>query len=101
MRRSRSSPHPSSTRSVAGRSWRWRRTSVRGMVEGKWASPHDALLANKVAYVLCGGKVAAGTLLSEQAYLDLEFEAFLSLCGEEKSLARIEHMLKNGKPLRN
>jgi 3-hydroxyacyl-CoA dehydrogenase len=74
---------------------------VWGMVEGKWASPHDGLLANKVAHVLCGGNVAAGTLLSEQAYLDLEFEAFLSLCGEEKSLARIEHMLKNNKPLRN
>jgi 3-hydroxyacyl-CoA dehydrogenase len=72
-----------------------------GMVEGKWASPHDALLANKVAYVLSGGKVAAGTLLTEQAYLDLEYEAFLSLCGEEKSLARIEYMLKNNKPLRN
>jgi 3-hydroxyacyl-CoA dehydrogenase len=72
-----------------------------GMVEGKWASPHDALLANKVAHILCGGNVAAGTLLPEQAFLDLEFEAFLSLCGEEKSLARIEHMLKNNKPLRN
>ncbi|HTV22497.1 MAG TPA: 3-hydroxyacyl-CoA dehydrogenase/enoyl-CoA hydratase family protein [Polyangiaceae bacterium] len=72
-----------------------------GMVEGKWATEHDALLARKVAHILCGGKVAAGTLLSEQAYLDLEFEAFLSLCGEEKSLARIEHMLKNNKPLRN
>jgi 3-hydroxyacyl-CoA dehydrogenase len=72
-----------------------------GMVEGKWASGHDALLANKVAHILCGGKVAAGTLLSEQAYLDLEYEAFLSLCGEEKSLARIEYMLKNNKPLRN
>jgi 3-hydroxyacyl-CoA dehydrogenase len=72
-----------------------------GMVEGKWATEHDALLARKVAHILCGGNVAAGTLLSEQAYLDLEFEAFLSLCGEEKSLARIEHMLKNNKPLRN
>ena len=72
-----------------------------GMVEGKWASPHDALLANKVAHILCGGKVAAGTLLSEQAYLDLEFEAFLSLCGEEKSLDRIKHMLEHNKPLRN
>lgn len=72
-----------------------------GMVEGKWASPHDALLARKVAHVLCGGNVTAGTLLTEQAYLDLEYEAFLSLCGEEKSLARIEHMLKNNKPLRN
>jgi 3-hydroxyacyl-CoA dehydrogenase len=72
-----------------------------GMVEGKWATEHDALLARKVAHVVCGGNVAAGTLLSEQAYLDLEYEAFLSLCGEEKSLARIEHMLKNNKPLRN
>lgn len=72
-----------------------------GMVEGKWATEHDALLARKVAHILCGGNVAAGTLLTEQAYLDLEFEAFLSLCGEEKSLARIEHMLKNNKPLRN
>jgi 3-hydroxyacyl-CoA dehydrogenase len=71
------------------------------MVEGKWASPHDALLANKVAHVLCGGNVAAGTLLGEQAYLDLEYEAFLSLCGEEKSLARIQYMLENNKPLRN
>ena len=44
---------------------------------------------------------AAGTLLSEQAYLDLEFEAFLSLCGEEKSLDRIKHMLEHNKPLRN
>jgi 3-hydroxyacyl-CoA dehydrogenase len=72
-----------------------------GMVEGKWASPYDAHLANKVAHVLCGGNVAAGTARSEQDYLDLEFEAFLSLCGEEKTLARIEHMLKNNKPLRN
>jgi 3-hydroxyacyl-CoA dehydrogenase len=74
---------------------------VWGMVEGKWASPYDAHLANKVAHVLCGGNVAAGTPRSEQDYLDLEFEAFLSLCGEEKTLARIEHMLKNNKPLRN
>ncbi len=72
-----------------------------GMVEGKWASPFDALLANKVAHVLCGGNVAAGTLLREQDYLDLEFEAFLGLCGEEKTLARIKHMLENNKPLRN
>jgi 3-hydroxyacyl-CoA dehydrogenase len=72
-----------------------------GMVEGKWATPHDALLANKVAHILCGGTVAAGSARTEQDYLDLEFEAFLSLCGEEKTLARIEHMLKTNKPLRN
>jgi 3-hydroxyacyl-CoA dehydrogenase len=74
---------------------------VWGMVEGRWASPHDALIANKVAHVLCGGMVAAGTLLSEQHYLDLEREAFLQLCGEKKTQERIEHMLKTGKPLRN
>lgn len=72
-----------------------------GMVEGGWASAYDGHLARKVAHILCGGTVAAGTLRSEQDYLDLEYEAFLSLCGEEKTLARIEHMLKNNKPLRN
>ena len=74
---------------------------VWGMVEGGFASEHDALIANKVGHVLCGGKVAAGTELSEQDYLDLECEAFLSLCGEEKTLARMMHMLQNNKPLRN
>jgi 3-hydroxyacyl-CoA dehydrogenase len=74
---------------------------VWGMQEGGFASEHDALIANKVGFVMCGGKVAAGTLLSEQAYLDLEREAFLSLCGEEKSLARMMSMLQTGKPLRN
>jgi 3-hydroxyacyl-CoA dehydrogenase len=72
-----------------------------GMVEGRHASPYDAHLARKVAYVLCGGNVAAGTVLTEQQYLDLERETFLGLCGEEKTLARIEHMLKQNKPLRN
>jgi 3-hydroxyacyl-CoA dehydrogenase len=72
-----------------------------GMVEGKWASQHDALLATKVAHVLCAGNVGAGTPRTEQDFLDLEYEAFLSLCGEEKSQARIKHMLETGKPLRN
>jgi 3-hydroxyacyl-CoA dehydrogenase len=51
--------------------------------------------------VLCGGVVAAGTELGEQHYLDLEREHFLSLCGEEKTQARIGHMLMNNAPLRN
>jgi 3-hydroxyacyl-CoA dehydrogenase len=72
-----------------------------GMHEGGFASAHDALIANKVAYVLCGGLVAPGTELSEQQFLDLEREAFLQLCGEEKTQARIQHMLMNGSPLRN
>jgi len=70
-------------------------------VEGGRASAFDGVLANQLAQVLCGGQVAAGTARSEQDYLDLEFEAFLSLCGQEKTLARIEHMLKTNKPLRN
>ncbi len=72
-----------------------------GMVEGGFASPHDALIANKVAHILCGGPVAAGTLLPEQHFLDLEREAFLSLCGEQKSQDRVQFMLMNNKPLRN
>ncbi len=71
------------------------------MVEGRWASPHDALVANKVAHVLCGGVVAAGQELTEQHFLDLEREAFLQLCGEPKTHERIKHMLETGKPLRN
>jgi 3-hydroxyacyl-CoA dehydrogenase len=74
---------------------------VWGMVEGGFASAHDALIANKVAHILCGGPVAAGTLLPEQHFLDLEREAFLSLCGEQKSQERVQFMLMNNKPLRN
>ena len=74
---------------------------VWAMVEGGFASPHDALIANKVAHILCGGPVAAGTLLPEQHFLDLEREAFLSLCGEQKSQERVQFMLMNNKPLRN
>ena len=72
-----------------------------GMVEGQFASEHDALIAKKVAHVLCGGWVAEGTVLPEQHFLDLEREAFLELCGEKKTQERVEHMLKTGKPLRN
>jgi 3-hydroxyacyl-CoA dehydrogenase len=71
------------------------------MVEGGYASAHDALIANKVAHILCGGTAAPGTLLPEQHFLDLEREAFLSLCGEPKSQERVQFMLMNNKPLRN
>jgi len=54
-----------------------------------------------VAYILSGGDCAEGTLVSEQEILDLEKEAFLSLCGEKRSQDRIMHMLTTGKPLRN
>ncbi len=71
------------------------------LVEGGYATPHDALIANKLALILCGGVVAPGAEVSDQHYLDLECEAFLSLCGEQKTLDRIGHMLMNNKPLRN
>jgi 3-hydroxyacyl-CoA dehydrogenase len=58
-------------------------------------------VSTKVAYVLCGGNVLSDTKVSEQYLLDLEREAFLSLCGEPKTQARIQHMLSTGKPLRN
>jgi 3-hydroxyacyl-CoA dehydrogenase len=71
------------------------------MREGQYISDHDAKIANWVAYALCGGKVTPGTPVTEQYLLDLEREAFLSLCGEKKTQERIAFTLKTGKPLRN
>jgi 3-hydroxyacyl-CoA dehydrogenase len=70
------------------------------MREGQYISDHDVKIANWVAYALCGGKVTPGTPVSEQYLLDLEREAFLSLCGEKKTQERIAFTLKTGKPLR-
>jgi 3-hydroxyacyl-CoA dehydrogenase len=71
------------------------------MREGQYISDHDVKIANWVAYALCGGKVTPGTPVTEQYLLDLEREAFLSLCGEKKTQERIAFTLKTGKPLRN
>lgn len=71
------------------------------MAAGKYISKHDQKIVNKLAYVMCGGDLSEKTKVSEQYLLDLEREAFLSLCGERKTLERIQHMLKTGKPLRN
>lgn len=71
------------------------------MEAGKYISEHDKKIANKLAYVMAGGDLSAPTKVSEQYLLDLEREAFLSLCTERKTLERIQHMLKTGKPLRN
>jgi len=64
-------------------------------------SEFDERVGRKIAFVMTGGEVPRGTKLSEQDLLDLEREAFLSLCGEEKTQARIQYMLMKGKPLRN
>jgi 3-hydroxyacyl-CoA dehydrogenase len=71
------------------------------MQDSKYISKHDQKIANKLAYVMAGGDLSEPTFVSEQYLLDLEREAFLSLCSERKTLERIEHMLKTGKPLRN
>jgi 3-hydroxyacyl-CoA dehydrogenase len=64
-------------------------------------SDHDALIGRKLAWILSGGNIKAAGTMTEQQLLDLEREAFLSLCGERKTLERIGHTLKTGKPLRN
>ncbi|MFS4492203.1 3-hydroxyacyl-CoA dehydrogenase NAD-binding domain-containing protein [Maribacter sp. 2308TA10-17] len=71
------------------------------MEASHYISEHDKKIANKLAYVMAGGDLSEPTRVSEQYLLDIEREAFLSLCTEKKSLERIQHMLKTGKPLRN
>lgn len=68
---------------------------------GGYASKHDMLIANKVAHIMCGGDLSGPQEVTEQYLLDLEREAFLSLCGTRETLERIQHMLTKGKPLRN
>ena len=77
------------------------KTGVYAMQQGNYISTHDQLIADKLAYVMCGGDLSAPTEVSEQYLLDLEREAFLSLCGERKTLERIQSILTTGKPLRN
>ncbi len=71
------------------------------MEASKYISEHDHKIANKLGYVMAGGDLSEPTLVTEQYLLDLEREAFLSLCTERKTLERIEYMLKKGKTLRN
>ena len=71
------------------------------MREGGQISAHDYLIGSKVAEVMCGGEVEGGSLVDEQWFLDLERRHFMELIATEKTQARIEHMLKTGKPLRN
>ncbi|WP_395811248.1 3-hydroxyacyl-CoA dehydrogenase NAD-binding domain-containing protein [Daejeonella sp.] len=71
------------------------------MLAGNFISEHDKKISEKLGYVLCGGNLSSPTLVSEQYLLDLEREAFLSLCGEKKTLERIQSILTKGKPLRN
>ena len=74
---------------------------LQAMLDGGFITVYDAYIGKKLAYVLSGGNATAGTQVSEQYILDLEREAFLSLCGEEKTRARMAHMLQTGKRLQN
>ena len=74
---------------------------IHGMWRANYATDHDVTVAKKLAYVMCGGDLSEPTFVSEQYLLDLEREAFLSLCGEKKTLERIQSVLKSGKPVRN
>lgn len=76
-------------------------TGISGLELAGYATGHDAVIARKVAYVLCGGDLSEASVVSEQYLLDLEREAFLSLTATEKSLKRMESLLKTGKSLRN
>ena len=74
---------------------------INAMWRGGYATDHDKLVAKKLAYVMCGGDLSEQTLVNEQYLLDLEREAFLSLCGEKKTLERIQSVMTAGKPIRN
>ncbi len=74
---------------------------INGMFRGNYITDHDVKIAKKLAYVMCGGDLSEPTLVNEQYLLNLEREAFLSLCGEKKTLERLQSVLKTGKPVRN
>jgi len=95
-------PPPPRQIRVAGRSGSATlRTALQNLADAHRISDHDALIGQHLARILAGGDVPTGAKASEQDLLDLEREAFLSLCGEEKTRARIQHMLTTNKPLRN
>ncbi len=77
------------------------RAAVWGLQEAGWATEHDAVIANKLAWVMCGGDITEPEWVPEQYMLDLEREAFLELCHEPKTLDRLQHMIETNKPLRN
>lgn len=74
---------------------------INGMLKADYATEHDVKVATKLAYVMCGGDLSEPALVSEQYLLDLERQAFLSLCGERKTLERLQAVIKTGKPVRN
>lgn len=76
-------------------------TGINSMYRGNYITEYDVAIAKKLAFVMCGGDLSEATLVNEHYLLDLEREAFLSLCGEKKTLERLQSVIKTGKPIRN
>ncbi len=94
-------PQPKKIRVVGEPGYAVMKLGAYSLRQSGYISEHDEKIASKLAYVLAGGNLPAGTEVTEQYLLDLELEAFISLAGEPKSQARMQHMLTKGKPLRN
>jgi len=94
-------PAPAEVRVLGEEFYALAKLAIHGMVRGEFATEFDGLVARKLAYILAGGSITAAQNVPEQYLLDLEREAFVSLCGERKTQERIAHTLKTGKPLRN
>jgi len=94
-------PAPAEIRVLGQEFFAAAKLAIHMMVRGEYATEHDAVVARKLAYILAGGSITAAQTVPEQYVLDLEREAFVSLCGERKTQERIAHTLKTGKPLRN
>src|SRR6202012_2052310 len=94
-------PRPAGIRGLGEEFLAGAKLAIHMLVRGEFASEHDAVVGRKLAYILAGGGITAPQMVSEQYVLDLEREAFVSLCGERKTQERIAHTLKTGKPLRN
>ena len=77
------------------------KVEIHMLQQAGYITDYDAVIAGKLAYILCGGDLSEPAWMDEQYFLDLEREAILSLAGEQKTLERIEYMLRNGRPLRN
>ncbi len=94
-------PEPAKVFALGNRGLATLKIGMHQMKRGGFISDHDFAIGSKLAYILCGGDCNSVQEVSEEYILDLEREAFLSLCGERKTLERIQHMLQKGKPLRN
>jgi 3-hydroxyacyl-CoA dehydrogenase len=94
-------PMKKKVRVIGKEGWGMVNAEIFNMLQGGFLSEHDAMLAKRIAKVIAGGEVRTGTEVSEEAILKLEREAFIDFLKEEKTIARIKHMLETGKPLRN